>query len=188
MQRGFGWIPLVAILTISLIIGLNQLNSIYQALSSNSATAAGVYAGFDISLDTDDWTVIWHDELSAGELDLYKWKPQDNGFRSVFSLLYGKIEIRARLSESGTLPSAWLIEENENISAKVNIFHRVNHSNLSADYHTFGIEWDQEKIVWLFDGKETFSTTRDIPDTRQFLYLSSHDSNIDYVRVFKKAF
>lgn len=37
-------------------------------------------------------------------------------------------------------------------------------SSLSEEYHTYAIEWDEEKIVWFVDDKELMTVTLDDPD------------------------
>jgi len=71
------------------------------------------------------------------------------------------------------------------------------------DFHTFAIEWDEQKIVWFIDGRERFRSIEGIPHQPMYLALSlavggdiAHrpedetkfpaSFDIDYVRVYKR--
>ncbi len=43
--------------------------------------------------------------------------------------------------------------------------------DLSAGFHTIGIEWDQDKILWSIDGKDKFQSTDGVPRQSMFLAL-----------------
>ncbi|MES1261535.1 MAG: glycoside hydrolase family 16 protein [Acidobacteriota bacterium] len=44
--------------------------------------------------------------------------------------------------------------------------------DFSKDFHVFAIEWDQDKIVWLVDGKERFRSRDGIPHQPMYLLAS----------------
>jgi beta-glucanase (GH16 family) len=71
------------------------------------------------------------------------------------------------------------------------------------DFHTFAIEWDAQKVVWLIDGRERFRSIEGIPHQPMYLSLSlavggdvaqrpteettlPASFDIDYVRVYKR--
>ncbi|EEG77901.1 polysaccharide deacetylase family protein [Dethiobacter alkaliphilus] len=151
--------------------------------------------------------------------------------KNKFALHYGKVEIRARLPKGqGVFPALWLLADNRTSLPEIDIMEMLGHEpnkiwmvyhyidkygrqrnpnsyfvgpDFSEDFHTFGIEWDQDKLVWLVDGEEWFSITEDVPDTPLYLYMNtaiggdwpgSPDNttrfpqyfDIDYVRIWKK--
>jgi beta-glucanase (GH16 family) len=74
--------------------------------------------------------------------------------------------------------------------------------NMSKDYHTYAVDWQKDKLIWIFDGKEVFRTVESIPQTPLCLYLmfavggwpGAPDAttvlpayyDIDYVRVWQR--
>ncbi|MCR3922329.1 MAG: family 16 glycosylhydrolase [Firmicutes bacterium] len=198
MQRGFGCITVIATLTIFLIVVFNQTSNIYQTLSLAYAakkvvTTTSVQNDFDFSLDSDEWFIIWHDEFHDGKFDGYKWDVQGSTALSNYSLLYGKIEIRARLTMLPEgLPGLWLVSEERPDAPAINMQHLITpamEASLTEDFHTYAIEWSQEGIDWFLDGQEKFTTPYDGSGERLFLYVTTppQGSEIDYVRVFKST-
>jgi beta-glucanase (GH16 family) len=72
--------------------------------------------------------------------------------------------------------------------------------DMSADFHTYGLEWTPDALVWFVDGVERCRATEPIPDTPKFLIMNmavgghfdgdpDHDTEfpveyqIDWVRV-----
>ena len=196
MRRGIGWAALTAIIAIFLFIVFNQLDSVVQSLSSTYgnkkiAASSNLDSGFDFSLDTKDWSVIWHDEIQTGSFNPDLWNIKKDAVVSKYSLLYGKVEIRARLAkESESLPCFWLAEDTDSSFPRIDVLHMVDLSVVSGDFHTFGVEWDHENIMWFVDGKKRLISAKDIPHERLILSLTAfpHDLEIEYVRVYKKAF
>jgi len=149
-----------------------------------------------------------------------------------FSFLYGKVEMRAKLPASqGIFPAFWMMPDKENTwLPEIDIMEMLGHlpnevwmvlhwldntgtlksdfstfkgPDFSKDFHTFGIEWSPDSIVWLVDGEERFRSSEFIPSENMYLYLntaiggnwpgSPDDSTvfptsyeIDYVRVYKR--
>ncbi len=115
-----------------------------------------------------------------------------------FSFLYGHIEARMKLpAGQGFWPAFWMLAQNgqktteldmmEVLGNAPNILHsgvhwRVGSHNkhqgisyhgpdLSAGYHTYGLDWRANKITWSLDGKPYYSTTdkASIPHTPMYL-------------------
>lgn len=144
-------------------------------------------------------------------------------------LLYGKVEIRARLPKGqGIFPAFWMVY-NDNLP-EIDIMEMLGHKpneiwmvyhwlaenrqqkraygkyvgpELSEGFHTFGIEWEPDKIVWLINGKKRFQTTKDVPGAPLYLYINTAIGGewpgnpdattkfpqtlyIDYVRIWEK--
>lgn len=76
--------------------------------------------------------------------------------------------------------------------------------DFSADFHTFGAQWDADKITWFVDGQALYEITHDIPDVPMYLISNlaiggdwpgqptantpdQSSLNIDYVRVYQDA-
>lgn len=119
-----------------------------------------------------------------------------------FDLLYGKVEMRAKLpSGRGLYPAFWMITDNEHKwLPEINIMEvlgqkpdevwmvvhwldqegRLTSSSgsftgpgFSEDFHTFSIEWTPDSIVWLIDGVEKFRTNEYVPSEPMYLYLNT---------------
>lgn len=150
-----------------------------------------------------------------------------------FDFLYGKAEMRAKLpAGQGIFPAFWMMTDKEETwLPEIDIMEMLGHQpdevwmvhhwldkdgnlnndsgsfqgpNFSTDFHTFSIEWAPNSITWFIDGKERFTSRRNIPDENMYLYLNTavggiwpgnpdHTTifpvqfEIDYVRVFKKT-
>lgn len=102
---------------------------------------------------------------------------QSNG---KFNFKYGKIEARILTNpHTGNFPAFWLMPEDqsegwpscgeidiwEQIDNQNTAYHTLHtgyrtsmysaHETCSTDrYHTFGFEWDEEKMIWYLDGKQ----------------------------------
>ncbi|MCA1065266.1 glycoside hydrolase family 16 protein [Rossellomorea sp. AcN35-11] len=150
----------------------------------------------------------------------------------LYEFTYGKVEIRAKIPKGkGIFPALWLVNSTnknwlpeidimENIGQNPNEIYYVVHWNdqqgnkqrdyykyvsdieLSKDFHTYGLIWEKDKLVWTLDGEEIFETNEFSPDTPLFLYINtavggnwpgSPDPDdefpkeflIDYVRVYQ---
>ncbi len=72
--------------------------------------------------------------------------------------------------------------------------------DLSADFHTYAVDWRPGLITWYFDGKEVFRTTQSVTDDPMYLLLNlavdgwagTPDNNVfpatmsvDFVRVYR---
>ena len=146
-----------------------------------------------------------------------------------FSFLYGLVTIRARLPQGGKgiWPAFWLLT-NDNKSNETDIMEMANdptlayqtfHANvpipnsyisqcithepdLSADFHTYTLNWSPGSLTWFIDGTQVCQVTQDVPQTPMYLLLNtavggswpgSPDANtvfpqymdIDYVQVWQ---
>ncbi len=151
-----------------------------------------------------------------------------------FSFTYGYVEIRARIpSGRGLWPALWLmpsthrdlpeIDIMEVIGHRPNVlemhFHyradagqkrtanrRVTVSDLSRNWHVYGLEWSPNAIIWYLDGVEQWRFTNASAIPREPMYLimnlavggawpgSPNSSTqfpaeflIDYVRIWQRA-
>lgn len=122
--------------------------------------------------------------------------------RETLHLLYGKVEMRAKLPKgAGLFPAFWMMTPNPNsflpeidilemIGQKPDVIWMVLHAldeegiqqtfsekmqgeDFSKDFHTFGIEWTKESIRWFVDGAEMFEVHEQIPNEPMFLYINT---------------
>ena len=150
-----------------------------------------------------------------------------------FSLKYGYIEIRARIPYGqGLWPAYWLmptsgewppeIDVLEVLGQTPYIVYMTNHwtdansnpaqlqgsytspDDFSADFHTYAIDWNADRIIWYVDGIERFRTSSHIPQEPMYILatfaVGGHwpgypDEttpfpsyfDIDYIRVYRLA-
>lgn len=147
-----------------------------------------------------------------------------------FAQMYGRFEVRCRFpAGTGLQPKVWLLPVPNGEIPAINIADfigrdpsRVMFGNLwgdtktersylgawplpdlTSEFHTYTVEWDEAKIVWQIDGKERFRSTSGVPNQPMYLAMSLAvggetakwpDSttpfpasfDIDYVRIYKK--
>ena len=147
-----------------------------------------------------------------------------------FAQMYGRFEVRCRFpAGKGLEPKVWLLPVPNGENPAIDIVDFVGREpgrvlfgnlwgdttterayqgswplpDLTREFHTYAIEWDEGKIVWQIDGKERFRSTSGVP--RQPMYLAMSlavggelakwpDSTtvfpavfeIDYVRIYKR--
>jgi len=148
-----------------------------------------------------------------------------------FNFLYGKAEMRAKLpAGQGIFPAFWMMTDKENTwLPEIDILEMLGHQpdqvwmvshwlgedgklksvsdtftgpDFSKDFHTFGIEWSPNSIMWFIDDMERFKISRNIPSESMYLYLNTAvggnwpgapdqttvfpvSFEIDYVRVYQ---
>ncbi|WP_188454825.1 glycoside hydrolase family 16 protein [Virgibacillus oceani] len=119
-----------------------------------------------------------------------------------FSLLYGKVEMRAKLPRGqGIFPAFWMLTDKETTYLpEIDIMEMLGHrpeetwmvlhwldenhqlnsvsksyigDDYSDDFHTFGIEWTEDSITWFVDGIERFHTEQYIPHEEMYLYVNT---------------
>lgn len=105
--------------------------------------------------------------------------------KSGFSQTYGYFESRMQLpSENGTWPAFWLLPQDGSWPPEIDIFEAIGrddgkvfttshtnstgrHTSVSAatyvgdtsnEFHTYGLLWTKENLVWYIDGEEVFRT------------------------------
>ena len=133
----------------------------------------------------------------------------------------------------GIFPALWLVNSNENnwlpeidimenLGQSPNELHYVVHwenatggkerdyfkytsdgIDFSEDFHIYGLVWEENKIVWLLDGKAVFETEAFSPSSPLFVYMNTavggiwpgapnpfdeypKEMQVDYVRIFQK--
>lgn len=145
-----------------------------------------------------------------------------------FDFKYGYVEMRAQVPEGqGLWPSFWMLSTNLKDPTEIDIaeFRGQNPDRVqttlhwgmganfkhtswytgpdfSAGFHTYGMDWQPDKIVWYVDGVERFRVTDHIPAVPMYLianlsvggvYPGPPDETtpakasfkIDYIRVYK---
>jgi hypothetical protein len=151
--------------------------------------------------------------------------------QGAFSQTYGYFEVRAQVPEGqGLWPAFWLLNENEQwppeldvmevIGSETNWLTQTVHTdtgtaisgnswsidNLSAGYHSYGMDWTANQITFYLDGRQTFSiaTPWDL-NSPMYMVLNlavggnwpgapdattnwaNAKYNIDYVRVYEHS-
>ncbi len=149
-----------------------------------------------------------------------------------FSQAYGYFEIRAKMPKGkGFWPAFWLVPIDgswppeidvveilgSHTSKAIQTYHfkdpngkgaKVGHSHSGSDFasgfHTFGIDWQPDKLIWYVDGKETYRfASNNITSKPMYLLMNlavgghwggdpdaatpfPSAMEIDYVRVFRR--
>lgn len=148
-----------------------------------------------------------------------------------FAFQYGYVEMRAKLPKGqGLWPTFWLLSRNgwppeidimENLGHEPNRVHLTFHYNsssdhlssgthwdgpdFSADYHTFAVEWNPQRLIWYVDGVEQkrYEDATQIPAEPMYILANlavggdwpgSPDAStpfpsyfdIDYIKVWQK--
>ncbi len=146
-----------------------------------------------------------------------------------FAQTYGRFEIRCRMpAGKGLEAKFWLLPVPSGDIPSIDVYDAIGSEptralfgnlwgdvktqrsfrgswavpDLSADFHTFAIDWDRDSIVWFVDGKQRFRSTDGVPQQPMYLAISLAlgsvqakypDSatrfpavfDIDYVRVYQ---
>jgi beta-glucanase (GH16 family) len=117
----------------------------------------------------------------------------------MFSQAFGYFEIRAKLPKGqGYWPAFWLLQE-EIFSHEIDVFEAHGHKpdtvylsnhwtdqdgspkfytyeytgpDFTAGFHTFGIEWTQEEIIWYVDGVERYRTGEGVPQEPMYVIVN----------------
>jgi beta-glucanase (GH16 family) len=146
---------------------------------------------------------------------------------SKFYFTYGYFEMRAKMPKGrGLLPAFWLLPENRVTPPEIDILEvygdntyrllgTLHYDNghhpgvvtsavdLSADFHTYAVDWAPDHIVWYLDGKKYYSVQDHVPVLPMYILANlavGTDSpcicpnsstqfpayfEIDYIRVFR---
>ncbi len=148
-----------------------------------------------------------------------------------FAQTYGRFEIRCKIpAGQGLLPKFWLLPIPSGEIPSIDILAVTGQqptkalfsntwgdektersysgswdtADLSKDFHTFTLEWREDKLIWFIDGKERFRSTQGVPHQPMYLIASLAvggteakwpDSStpfpaafeIDYIRVWRQA-
>ncbi|KGP74603.1 glycoside hydrolase family 16 protein [Pontibacillus yanchengensis] len=122
--------------------------------------------------------------------------------KDLFSFLYGKAEMRAKLpTGQGIFPAFWMMPNKEQTwLPEIDIMEMVGHKpneiwmvlhwlndkgelqsksnnyigpDFSTDFHTYSVEWTPKQITWLIDGEIRYVEDRFIPNEPMYLYLNT---------------
>ena len=169
------------------------------------------------------------DSATQSQINGYKYTSgMINSWHS-FSQQYGYFEMKAELpAGQGLWPAFWLLPQDGDWPPELDVMEVLGHdpdklyttshsdasgshtmddkgtdvADMSAGYHTYGVDWQADKITWYFDGKQVHQT--DTPaDMHKPMYMianlavggnwpGSPDSttpfpaemNIDYIRAY----
>jgi beta-glucanase (GH16 family) len=118
-----------------------------------------------------------------------------------FAQQYGWFEIRCRLPKgNGLWPAFWILPETlawppeidvmENLGQDTAVAYFTNHfigpdgkhaskgsgkistPDLSADFHTYAVEWTAQAIIWYLDGVEKFRSNQGVPQQPMYLLVN----------------
>jgi beta-glucanase (GH16 family) len=151
------------------------------------------------------------------------------------SFKYGYVEARMKLTKgSGLWPAFWMMPTPyadgtyHDGDGEIDIMEQVGtaptrteahlhhngtvgksydtHLDLSAAFHTYGLDWEPDHLTWYFDGTPFFTVTANVPNVAEYLIfnLAVGDANswpgapdastvfpatmqVDYVRLYKPA-
>lgn len=150
-----------------------------------------------------------------------------------FAQKFGWFEVRCRVPKgNGLWPAFWMLPEPlswppeidilENLGQDTNVAYFTNHftgpdgkhfskgsgkvnvPDISADFHTYAVEWSADAIIWFFDGVEKFRSSAGVPQQPMYLLLNvavggswpvppdestslPATFDIDYVRAYSRA-
>lgn len=117
-----------------------------------------------------------------------------------FSATAGYVEMRAKLpAGKGLWPAFWLLPESQKWPPEIDAFEMLGDDptklyltyhypgangsdaqvqstlqgpDFSQGYHTYGVSWDAQAIVWYVDGKEVFRTPNKLPNEPMYLLVN----------------
>lgn len=127
-----------------------------------------------------------------------KWSSGRVESKNKFSFMYGRVDVRAKVSDSqGIWPAIWMLAQDERGHDEIDILEYLgqdkydlwttNHFGtlgidkssdgtstitsrpLSSEFHVYGVEWTPDYIAFTFDGKEVFRTSH-AKDTKQAMH------------------
>jgi beta-glucanase (GH16 family) len=115
------------------------------------------------------------------------------------SFLYGKIEVRAKLpSGKGVFPAIWLLPHKDRAMPEIDMVESIGQvpdqiwgvyhdldpqgvhrrayfsyvgQSLSTRFHTYGLDWQPNQLIWTIDGNEIYRVNR-APHLPMFLILN----------------
>lgn len=112
----------------------------------------------------------------------------------------GKLEVRAKMpSGKGLLPAIWLWTNSGNTYPEIDIveilgqepgqawstihyevgglysktYSYADLQDLTADFHTYGIEWEKDSLTFLIDGNPVYTTAAYVPDEEMYLFINT---------------
>lgn len=116
-----------------------------------------------------------------------------------YTATHGYFEMRAQVPKgAGLWPTFWLIPHDQSWPPEIDVMelrdsdpttvYLTNHfgtadqprvtrvarhvSDLSAGFHTYGVDWEPHAITWYIDGVRLFQTTTEIPDKPMYIIVN----------------
>lgn len=113
---------------------------------------------------------------------------------------YGRIDVKAKLPRGkGIFPAIWLLPQSDASFPEIDIieflgskpneiwhvmhyeqngernraFHKVTADDFSSDFHVFSLEWTEQSMTWLIDGKITYTVDSYVPSEKMYLYINT---------------
>jgi beta-glucanase (GH16 family) len=135
-----------------------------------------------------------------GAAAVYPWRSGMVTTYNSFNFTYGFVQVVARVPKgAGFWPTLWLLPSNKSWPPEIDIMEvwgndtsqlavtnivsdvggnrvqahtLVNTSDLSADYHTYAVDWEPGKVTWYLDGQQVAMTTSGV-SSQQMYFLAN---------------
>jgi beta-glucanase (GH16 family) len=119
----------------------------------------------------------------------------------LFSLTYGRVEVRAKLpGGQGIWPAHWLMPEDNSWPPEIDMMELLGHDptrvymhlhygedwqshrstgesfrgpNFTEDFHVFAVEWEKDEIRWFIDGMLRHTVRENIPAAKMRIILNT---------------
>lgn len=165
---------------------------------SAKISVSGVAQGASQNIDFKDIDSLWR-----APLDGDKWIEVDFGnVQSVYEINFASGSFSSKsnmiINSMSDYKVEWWDGANWNLIEEWDV---RDQTDFSATYHTYGLEWTQDELIYFFDGVELRRETNDICHNRANVYLSlailkylgeiPHDVDgsfmeVDYVRIYNE--
>ncbi|HCF27529.1 MAG TPA: hypothetical protein DEV81_10095 [Cyanobacteria bacterium UBA11049] len=130
---------------------------------------------------------------------VYRYTSGTINSETKFSQQYGYFEVRAKLpTTKGSAPSFWLMNFSKNLADEIDVvevpglqkglevvqnihweknenphYHLLSDGDTGSKYRTYGVLWEQDRIVWYIDGQEVFRSPNKMSSISMSLVLSN---------------
>ena len=110
------------------------------------------------------------------------------------SFTYGKVIVRAKVPKGqGLWPALWLLPSSQGWPPEIDLMETIGGSvvyftyhwgsnkdsheqentsifvqNLTDDFHVYELDWEENQIIWSFDGVEVFRTSENVPQEEMY--------------------
>jgi beta-glucanase (GH16 family) len=140
-------------------------------------------------------------EAAVTALDGYRYTSGVITSERLFSSQYGYFEVRARLPRGrGLWPAIWLLPIDGTWPPEIDIVETVGHEpahlygtlhygteaapqrrqpvaiagafDSSAGFHTYGVDWQPDRITWYYDGRKVGETRNEVRDQAMYLIVN----------------